>query len=144
MKTAHPEVPDLLHRFTPTPLRISFSLGVNRVQLETNDPEIVTAFECSASTTAANNGEPIVHFKLVREDVGTPEKDISILVCDGLITLFRGHSTVIVFDRDRRELLGFLSPDVSSHELLATLIPLLVDGAQHNVETSDLAIRIGD
>jgi hypothetical protein len=132
MTTAYSKVPDLLRRFTPTPLSTCFSLGVNQVRLETNDPKIIRVFECMKST-AVNNGEPTFQWKLVRDDVGGSDKDMFILVSDDLITLFRGQSTVIVIDRGRREVLGFLSPDVTPSELRTSLVPLLVEWMQSGV-----------
>jgi hypothetical protein len=152
--TANDErVPDLLHRFTPTPLSIGFSLGVDRVRLETNDPEIIEAFRLSeltaeASSAEMSHAESTSQWKLVREEGCTPRlktlKDISIMVTAELVTLFRGNSTVIVIDRGRHEILGFLSPDVSSDELSSAIMPLLFKWVQRGASLSHLTRPIGE
>jgi hypothetical protein len=131
-------VPDLLRRFTRTPLRFNFRIRETQVLLETNDSRLVAVTASFGSEETLHSGlgghayKRQFHWKLVREDELSHDTNFSIVVTDDLFVVFRGDKTVISVDRSLGEVLGFVAADVSDEEMRTQMFPLLArccDGA---------------
>jgi hypothetical protein len=125
--------PDLLQRFVSTPYVFSNCQGTSRICVASNDLEI--ALGVRRSNIGERLGEPSGDFlcKLIR-DAANPvvagsidDLEISIVSSGALRVLFFGTGTILMHDRDRSELLGFVSRTVSAQELVSFLIPTLLD-----------------
>ncbi len=128
MNAPQPPVPDLLRRFTPTPLRARFRVGETQVQLETNDPEILAAASEFGSLEISRVRGVCVSWKLIRESDGTPSgPEFSVVVTADLVTLLRGEGTVITVDCTQHEVLGFLARGVRANELKTIIFPFLAN-----------------
>lgn len=130
MITGRPCVPDLLRRFVSTPYVLTFGPAEARVCVETNDLEIAQGLH-HAYGFSGNAALPAVsYWKLIRdENAPRSEGDPAILLSDPLRMLLAGIGTILVFDRDRHEILGFFAPGATVKQLLTAWIPLLVDTA---------------
>jgi hypothetical protein len=52
-----------------------------------------------------------------------------ILISDGMLrVLFLGRTTILIHDRERSELLGFVARELPVRQLVSSLIPALLDG----------------
>lgn len=128
---AQSRVPDLLHRFTRTPLSFRFPIGKTLVMLETNDPRVLAvaaSFRSIATlhpAIAADRDTRQFRWKLVRENYASTDAELSMLVTDDLFVLFRGDKSVISVDCKQREVSGFIAADVTDEELKSKLFPLL-------------------
>lgn len=119
-------VPDLLRRFVPTPLVSTFCTRDVRMRLETNDPLIITAMQSATVPGSLENGD-LSFWKLIRDDEAPHgSRKVTILSSGPLSSLLVDAGTVIVIDRELREVLGFLGPDVSAREFLVILYPIIV------------------
>jgi hypothetical protein len=54
--------------------------------------------------------------------------EITLISNGPLRVLFVGRGTILIHDRERLELLGFIARDVRAQELVSSLIPALLDG----------------
>ena len=120
--------PDLLRRFTPTPYVFGTRDCPNRSFVESNDLEIALSVSRSNIFSSQNNWADGVLCKLIR-DMSAPVDDSEItLISDGTLrVLFQGRGTILIHDRDRSELLGFIAPGIRVQELVSSLIPALLD-----------------
>jgi len=80
----------------------------------------------AAANSSNENGKAPYFWKLIRDDEAPcSEREITILSSGALNTLLLGAGTTIVIDRQQREVLGFIAPDVSARELVTLLLPLI-------------------
>jgi len=116
--------PDLLRRFVATPYVFSKCDGPNRVRVESNDLEIALSVRQSRIVECQASG---LLCKLIR-DVTAPVEgsELSIVTVGPLRILHMGRGTILIHDRERSELLGFVSPNVQTDELVSSLIPALL------------------
>lgn len=119
-------VPDLLRRFVPAPHVFNFLAGESCVRLETNDPSIVTAMRSVTAPSSNENRKVSYSWKLIRdEEAPSGGREITILSYGPLSTLLLGMGTVVAVDREWREVLGFIAPDVSADEFVTSWLPLI-------------------
>lgn len=119
--------PDFLRRFVPTPYVFGKSHGQRSICVESNDLEI--ALSIRRSGLAAGQGSPIESgFCKVIRDMGNPADrgEILIVASGALRVLQMGRGTILIHDRERAELLGFISRNVTVAELVSLLLPALL------------------
>jgi len=120
--------PDLLRRFVPAPHVSNVFAGDTCVRLETNDPSIVAAMPNVTASSAEENAEVSYFWKLIRdEEAPCGGREVTIFSFGPLSTLLLGAGTVIAVDRERREVLGFIAPDVGAKELVTSWLPLILN-----------------
>jgi hypothetical protein len=122
--------PDLLRRFVATPYVFSTGDDLNLLQVESNDLEIALGVRNSDIIHRQKSRSGGLLCRLIRDMAGpVGGLEISILSDGPLRILQQGRGTVLVHDRERAELLGFVSRSVPVQELVLSLIPRLL-GAQ--------------
>jgi len=116
---------DLLRRFVATPYVFGGRDG-SRISIESNELEIALEIRSSAAIQFEGRRTGILSCKIVR-DVAAPVdgSEISIISDGALRVLHRGRGTIVIHDRERSELLGFLSPSTTAQELVSSLLPML-------------------
>jgi hypothetical protein len=121
--------PDLLRRFAPTPYVFGTRDSLNRSFVESNDLEIALSVSRSNVFCRQNYRAGGMMCKLIR-DMSAPVDGSEItLISDGALrVLFLGRGTILIHDRERSELLGFIARDVRAQDLVSSLIPALIDG----------------
>jgi hypothetical protein len=119
--------PDLLRRFVATPYVFHSSSGTKQLCIQSNDLEIALSVRRSCVTPSFKSGSGVLLWKLIRE-TAAPEDGAQVLtISDGVLrTLHFGARTVLVYDRERAEVLGFISATVKTHQLTSSLIPSLL------------------
>jgi len=120
--------PDLLRRFAPTPYAFGTPDCPNRPFVESNDLAIALSVSRSNIFRRQNNRGHAMLCKLIR-DMSAPVDGSEItLISDGALrVLFQGRGTILIHDRERSELLGFISPEIRVQDLVSSLIPALLD-----------------
>jgi len=123
-KTTFP--PDLLRRFAPAPYVFSIVRDHQCVWIEANDLEVALAIRRSCMLQSKESRTRVLFWKLIR-DSASPRggSEMWIIVNGPLRTLHLGTGTIIIYDTERSELLGFIAHDVDSEQLVTALIPLL-------------------
>jgi hypothetical protein len=122
--------PDLLRRFVAAPYVFSSGDSFNSLQVESNDLEIALGVRNSDIIQRTESRSGGFLCRLIRDMPGPVDGlEISILSDGPLRILRRGSGTVLIHDRERAELLGFVSRTVPVQELVSSLIPRLL-GAQ--------------
>jgi hypothetical protein len=122
--------PDLLRRFVATPYVFSTSEGLHLLRVESNDLEIALGVRNCGILRSKESSNGGLLCKLIRDIAGPVDgSEISIISDGPLQILQRGRGTVLIHDRERAELLGFVSRMVPVQELVSSLIPRLL-GAQ--------------
>jgi hypothetical protein len=127
MTNEHCWHPDLLRRFVPTPYVFSKCAGPNRLFVESNDLEI--ALSVCRSDFVHREGSRSVGLlcKLIRDMAVPLDGSKMTIVSDGALrVLYLGRGTILIHDRERSELLGFIARDVQAQELVSSLIPALL------------------
>ena len=120
--------PDLLRRFLPTPYVFSKFDGPNRICIESNDLEIALSVRDSIIIERRGNRAGGLLCKIIRDTAAPVDgSEISIVSDGALRVLHLGKGTILVHDRERSELLGFVSRNVKTKELVSSLIPALMD-----------------
>jgi hypothetical protein len=118
--------PDLLRRFIATPYVFAGRDDLRFLHVESNDLELALRVRSSGIIHREGKRAGGLFCKIVRDVAGPVDgSDISILSSGPLQVLYRGRGTIMIHDRERLELLGFLSPDVSTNELVSSLFPAL-------------------
>jgi hypothetical protein len=115
--------PDLLRRFVATPYVFNVLLGGHNACMRSNDLEIAL----SMRRLCLLGGTTIRDWKIIRDAVAPAGgKAVLVLRAGSLRTLYQGTGTVLAYDQERSELLGFVAPDVDADHLVSSLIPTLV------------------
>lgn len=119
--------PDLLRRFVPTPYVFSTCDGSNQLFVESNDLEIALSVRRSGILRRQCSQESGLFCRLIR-DMDAPVDDSEMtMVSDGALrVLCLGQGTILFYDRERSELLGFISRNVRVQELILSLIPTVL------------------
>jgi hypothetical protein len=118
--------PDLLRRFVPTPYVFSKFDGSNRFIVESNDLEI--ALGVRQSEIVHREGKRGLVCKFIRDMSGPMDhSEITIVSDEVLRVLSMGRGTILIYDRERSELLGFIARKVPVQELVSSLIPALLE-----------------
>jgi hypothetical protein len=119
--------PDLLRRFVATPYVFSIGSGNKQLCIQSNDLGMALSVRRSCMTHRFKGGSDVLAWKLIRDSVA-PEDDAQILtISDGVLrTLHLGTGTVLIYDRERAEVLGFILSTVKTNQLVSSLIPLLL------------------
>ena len=120
--------PDLLRRFVPTPYVFCKVDGPARIRVESNDLEIALAIRRSGILRCQRNRSGELFCKLIR-DLNAPADNSkrSILSHGALRVLCMGRGTIVIYDQERSEILGFVSRNVKVHDLVLSMIPELLD-----------------
>jgi hypothetical protein len=120
--------PDLLRRFVATPFVFNKGEAPGQIHVESNDLEIAMSIRNSGivQRTGVQTGGLLC--RLIR-DMTAPLGGSGILILSSgpLRTLYLGIGTILIHDRERSELLGFISSDVKTQELVSSLIPVLLN-----------------
>ena len=121
--------PDLLRRFVPTPYVFNLFDGSNQSFVESNDLEIALSVRRSNIFRRQGTRAEGLLCKLIR-DMAAPVNgsEITIISDGALLVLCLGRGTILIHDRERSELLGFIARDVRVQDLVSSLIPALLDG----------------
>lgn len=119
--------PDLLRRFVATPYVFSSGDGANRLSIQSNDLEIALSLRRFCITQRFDGSLGVRDWKLIRDSAAS-EKDAHLLtISDGVLrTLHHGLGTVLIYDRQRAEVLGFIAAKVKTQYLVSSLIPSLL------------------
>lgn len=120
-----PAVPDLLKRLVATPLNAYFCFGTAKVQLHTNDPEVIAAASDLDAACDRTTGKSFAFWKVVRESEPSPNLGCTVIETEELRILLRGEGTVITVDRLRGEAIGFLAPDATAEDLRTVIFPFM-------------------
>jgi hypothetical protein len=120
--------PDLLRRFIATPFIFGGRDSSSRICVESNELEIALRLRDSAVIQFEAIRASGLFCKIVRDMAAPTDDQGSSIISDGTLrVLCRGRGTIIVHDRERSELLGFLSPNIKAVELVSTLLPMLFE-----------------
>ena len=128
MITQEQRTPDLLRRFVATPHKLSFALGPAFLTLETNDSSLIADMqrECIANVNVAS--EQSLRIKVIRDDEAPSDNsDVLLLRSLKVNTLLVGTGTILAFDTERHEIVGFLDPFITAGRLLRELLPMLLN-----------------
>jgi hypothetical protein len=119
--------PDLLRRFVATPYVFNSRIGREQLCIQSNDLEIALSIRRSCIAQRFKGGSGVLAWKLIR-DTAAPKDGASILtISDGILrTLLLGTGTILIYDRERAEVLGFISAAVKTQQLSSSLIPSLL------------------
>jgi hypothetical protein len=120
--------PDLLRRFVATPYVFCRTQGVDRFLIESNDLEIALEIRHYCINSYRKNNPSVLNWKIIRDNSTSKGGSKISIVSDGVLrTLFLGMGTILFFDCEKGELLGFISPGVTGKQLITSLIPILLD-----------------
>jgi hypothetical protein len=123
VKTDSPIVPDLLRRFVETPYTESFMSGDTTIQVETNDPAMISGMRYALSSQSGFETD-LLAWKLVRDEAApSVGKELTVLRSGPLSILRLGMGTLVAVDHERREVMGFIAPDLSAEEFATVLLP---------------------
>jgi hypothetical protein len=118
--------PDHLRRFIATPYVFDARDG-SRICIESNELEIALGIRKSAAIQFEGRRTGSLSCKIVR-DLAAPVdgSEISIISDGALRVLHQGRGTIVIHDRERSEVLGFLASNTTVHELVSSLLPILI------------------
>jgi hypothetical protein len=136
MKAPWPAVPDLLRRFVETPYAISFTSGAATVRIETNESAIVNQMR-RAMVSQDGLETDLSYWKLIRDEHAPRNgRELTVLSSGLLTTLLLGIGTTITIDHGRREVLGFIGPDMSAEEFVTVLLPIIIKLSRRSVPSA--------
>ena len=124
----HSRHPDLLRRFVPTPYVFNQNNGPNRFCIQSNDLEIALAIRRSPIVQRYGEKSGGLFCQFIRDVIAPVESsEVSILSDGPLRVLNLGAGTILIYDHERSELLGFVSCNVEPQTLISSLIPMLLN-----------------
>jgi hypothetical protein len=127
MKLDATRPPDLLRRFVATPYVFMDNVGPNRCSVRSNDLEIALAVRSYWSNQKYEEQSAVASWQLIREGLATGNtNEISLIYTLELRTLMVGAETILFYDIQRSELLGFVSSKITAKHLVSELIPKLL------------------
>jgi hypothetical protein len=119
--------PDLLRRFVATPYVFSNNGGGVQRSVQSNDLEIALSVRQLYTKRYSGSLPHVVLWRIIRDTAPADKEPQLFTITDGCLrTLHLGMRTVLVHDRERAEVLGFLSAGVETQDLVSSLIPLLL------------------
>jgi hypothetical protein len=120
--------PDLLRRFVPTPYVFHKFEGAKHFTVESNDLEIALGVRHSDVVHRQSNRAAGLRCKFIRDLTGPmDDSEIAIVSAGNLRVLSMGRATILIHDRERSELLGFIARKIPVQELLSSLIPAVLE-----------------
>jgi hypothetical protein len=120
--------PDLLRRFVPTPYVFSTFEGPKHITVESNDLEIALSVRHSEIVHREGNRAGGLRCKFIRDMTGPMDDSEITIVSDGILrVLSMGRGTILIHDRERSELLGFIARKVPVQDLVSSLIPAILE-----------------
>ncbi len=134
MSERMPPPPDLLRRFTPTPYVFELRMDERCIRIEADDLEVALAVRDACRTRSAND-EPVLHWRLIR-DSGVPRygEELAMFATGELKTLLHKSGTLLIADRKRREVFGFIGAGLEMQQLTGDLLPLLMHSAHDELQ----------
>jgi hypothetical protein len=118
--------PDLLRRFVATPY-VFHNSGAARIWIESNDLEIALKIRHSRNPQGEGPEGGRLSYRLIRDWLAPTDGSETFIISNREIrTLHHGRGTILIHDRERSELLGFVSPNVRADDLVSSLIPALI------------------
>jgi hypothetical protein len=142
MSSLIPCVPDLLKRFVPAPYKLDALICRILMTLETNDPDIADEI-ATASTDLKNGCNPTLWLKVIRDDEAPDSTSETVVLSSWpVVTVLAGAGTILALDVERREIVGFIAPQVSAERFAYELLPFVLDLYRtiivaNNLEPSD-------
>ena len=116
--------PDLLRRFVATPYIFSKYNGVNPICVASNDLEIALSVRRACIIQCRGGG---LLCKLIRDMTAPVDESKISVVSNGTLRILQlGRGTILIYDHERSEILGFISRNVKAEELVSSLIPALL------------------
>ena len=118
--------PDLLRRFVATPFIFCSGEGANQVCIQSNDLEIALSIRRSCIAQLPPDSFNVLTWKFIRDvSASTKDAQISTITDGSLRTLYFGTGTVLIHDREKAEVFGFISAEVKADQLVSSLLPKL-------------------
>ncbi len=118
------EVPDLLRRFIPTPVKGKYCVGGLRLMVQTNDFTLLPALPFDPDHYGS--GEQNLTWTLIRDADSHGLLEPALFVKSGSLTVvLLGTACVVGLDHERLELFGFIGADIDVRAHQEFLVPLL-------------------
>ena len=120
--------PDLLRRFVATPYVFVDGVGLNRRSVLSNDLEMALAVRDCWGDQKHLKRPAVASWLLIREVLIVDQlTEINFLYSPKIRMLMVGTKTVISYDTQRSEILGFVSSATKTQHLVSELIPRLLE-----------------
>lgn len=127
MKLDATRTPDLLRRFVATPYVFADSVGPSRYSVRSNELGIALAVRRSWGARRAEKLPAVVSWHIIRDVFEANNlTEITLISAGELRTLTVGTETILFYDVQRSECLGFVSPRITIKHLVSELIPTLL------------------
>jgi hypothetical protein len=121
-----PAIPDLLRRFTPTPHVDVVYAGGLRVEAETNDLAIISEMQKAPIPWADGGAHEPLFLKVIRDhEAACNGRELAVVSGYPLSVVCMGTGTFFALDHERREVLGFVAPDVTAADFAESVFPLI-------------------
>lgn len=129
MRPPRTAVPDLLKRFVATP----YKLIAQGFVLETNDIELLEAFDLRDQLDAFAAIARDFNIRVVRDSAAPTEREETRTVCgESVCAVLVGMGTIIMVDREQRRVLSFVAPNISRMDIVQTYLPMAIMHASHH------------
>ena len=118
--------PDLLRRFVATPFVFCSGEGANQICIQSNDLEIALSIRRSCKAQLPPDSPNVLTWKFIRDvAASTKVAQISTITDGSLRMLHFGTGTILIHDREKAEVFGFISAEVKADQLVSSLLPAL-------------------
>lgn len=128
-------VPDLLRRFSPTPHCARVHIAGCGAVLRTNDLDLRAAMQAEGGA-ARDLAITSLSITVIRDfDAPSAGTQSTLLEAFPLVTLLVGTGTTLTLDLERREIIGFVAPNVATEHFAEELLPILVEYVSRSERT---------
>jgi hypothetical protein len=128
MRSEKSTLPDLLRRFTPTPY-VFLVAGVSQsTYIRSNDLDMALKMRQLCLLLERKNQIIPLEWKVIRDVTHDASSANTFSLHHGpLKTIHHGVGTVLAYDEETGELIGFVSANMDSNRLVNSLIPALFE-----------------
>jgi hypothetical protein len=122
-----PPPPDILRRFTPTPYVFEVWVDGRCVRIEADDLEVALAIRHACRVRRIGDEGSTLLWRMIRDDKA-PEyaAELTVFATGGVKALMHRSGTLLIADREKREVFGFIGAGLKMPELTERLLPRLM------------------
>lgn len=122
--------PDILRRFTPTPYVFEMWVDGSRIRIESDDLEIALAIRNACRVRSIGEEGPMLFWRLIQDGRALGYgAELAVFETGELRTVMHRSGTLLIADREQREVFGFIGAGLEMKELTELLLPQLMCSA---------------
>ncbi len=123
--------PDMLRRFVAAPFVFSLIIERKNIRIESNDIEIALNLRRYVSSPS-NTYNTVLLWRIIRDESSLGRGFDDTLIDDEFLRTLSAGGTILAYDKNKSEVIGFLAYNVSAELLIGSMLFILIE-KNHNI-----------